>query len=67
MSRTNASSDKTRPMRKCCWRNSLVSSAKREELEPPTRVDTKDDWLFDDDTEGDGDGEEAVELHSGVE
>lgn len=54
-------------MRKCCWRNSPVSSAKRAELDTPTNVETKDDWLFDEDTDGEGDGDEAVELHSGVE
>lgn len=54
-------------MRKCCWRNSLVSSAKRAELEFPIKLETKEDWLFDEDTDGEGDGEEAVELHKGVE
>ncbi len=54
-------------MRKCCCRNSPVSSAKRAELEPPIRFETKEDWLFDDETDGDGDGEDAVEVHKGVE
>ena len=33
----------------------------------PTKVETKEDWLVDEDTDGEGDGDEAVELHKGVE
>lgn len=66
-SKTAASSDRTKPIRKCCWRYSPVNSAKRAELETPTNVETNEDWLFDEDTDGEGDGDEAVELHKGVE
>ena len=70
-SKTEASSASTSPTRKCCCRNSALSSAKQAEAAPappaPTKVDTSDDWLVDEDTDGDGDGDDtvdAVELHA---
>jgi hypothetical protein len=54
VSRTTGSSPRTNPTRKCCCLNSAVRSAKAA-LSPPTSVERKDDWLFDDETEGLGD------------
>jgi hypothetical protein len=54
VSRTTGSSPSTRPTRKCCCLKSGVKSAKAA-LSPPTRVERKDDWLLDEETDGLGD------------